>query len=570
LVVSILLISIAWVTSDYFENFLIKSWGDELKTEARLSADQLHYSGAINDASTLPVIVETLSETTNDRITVILPDGKVIGESEKDPTSMENHLARPEIQDALAGRITTVIRTSNTLHTRFLYAAAPVIENGEIVAVVRLAKPVEKIDAALKKYDRLVFYLSTFGILLCIGILLLQSYKKFNPLAKISKTIQSLSLGNLKKIDHKNRNDEIGVIISSFNSMVDRITLQIAALQEERKETDAILNNMKDGVILVDADGKVTLVNPAAQDMFNMDSASAIGSSLIEVVRHYQVIDLWKECKQANSSKNTLIQLSLDRDSIQASASPIEENLPGDVLLLFQDLSLLHKLQTVRQDFVSNVSHELRTPLASLKALVETLLDGALKDPKAADHFLQLMDGEIDNLTQIVQELLELSKIESGKVPLDQLPIEPGQLVASAVKRMQLQAERSGVTIIQEIPIDLPKVFADFNRIQQVLVNLLHNAIKFTDTGGTITISAVLLSTEVEFKVVDTGIGISKEDLGRIFERFYKSDRARATGGTGLGLSIARHIVEGHKGKIWAESIPGKGSTFSFTLPLAR
>ena len=570
LIITGLLLAVAIFTSNYFEKFLLSNWENALNTETKLAAGQLYYSNALEDPAVLTQLVGSLAELTGYRVTVILPDGMVIGESARDPGTMENHLARPEIQSALAGQTTTVIRTSSTLHTRFMYSASPLVKNGEVIAIIRLAKPAVSIEETMRQYKQIIYLIALAGILMCLLLMLLQSWKRSNPLMKLSTNIKNLSLGNLNRIEQKTRNDEIGIIITSFNSMIDRITLQIAAIQDERKKMNAILSNMKDGVVLVNKEGNVTLINPAAQDMFEIDPESAIGGSLVEVVRHYQVIDLWKECKEMHTTRNTLIQVSTDQDSIQATASPIEENLPGDVLLLFQDLTLLRKLQTIRQDFVSNVSHELRTPLASLKVLVETLLDGALKDPNAADHFLQQMNGEVDNLTQIVQELLELSKIESGKVPLERVSIHPSELILPAIERMQLQAERGGILLSNEIPEELPFVFADSNRIQQVLVNLIHNAIKFTNSGGRITVSTETEKQTVLFKVTDTGIGISADDLGRIFERFYKTDRARASGGTGLGLSIARHIIEGHGGKIWAESQPGRGSTFVFSIPISK
>jgi two-component system phosphate regulon sensor histidine kinase PhoR len=223
----------------------------------------------------------------------------------------------------------------------------------------------------------------------------------------------------------------------------------------------------------------------------------------------------------------------------------------------------------MRRDFISNVSHELRTPLAAIKALTETLQAGALEDPPAAQRFLMQMETEVDSLSLMVSELLELSRIESGRVPLNLAPTRPMEIVNQAQERLHLQAERAGLTLKMEYPDELPDVMADASRVQQVVVNLLHNAIKFTPTGGQVTVSAEPYNDYICFTVEDTGIGISKEDLPRIFERFYKADRSRTTSGTGLGLAIARHLVEAHGGRIWAESEIGKGSAFHFTIPLA-
>jgi two-component system phosphate regulon sensor histidine kinase PhoR len=232
-------------------------------------------------------------------------------------------------------------------------------------------------------------------------------------------------------------------------------------------------------------------------------------------------------------------------------------------------LTRVRRLETVRRDFISNVSHELRTPLASLKALTETLQQGALEDPPAARRFLGRIETEVDALTQMAQELLELTRIESGQVPLEFIAAAPQDLLASAVERMRAQAERAGVGLRTECPSGLPEVRTDPPRLEQVLVNLIHNAVKFTRPGGEVVLSAQLAGEFVCFSVRDTGVGISADDLPRIFERFYKADRARSGGGTGLGLSICRHLVEAHGGRIWAESEEGRGSTFYFTLPLS-
>lgn len=236
-------------------------------------------------------------------------------------------------------------------------------------------------------------------------------------------------------------------------------------------------------------------------------------------------------------------------------------------LLLVQDLTHIRRLETVRRDFISNLSHEIRTPLASLKALTETLQDGALDDPPAARRFIDQIQVEVDALTQMATELLELSRIESGRLSLDRQPVPAYDLLISASKRMRLQAERAGLHLRVESNKDLPSVKIDLQRLEQVLVNLIHNSLKFTRAGGEIVLVAEPGIGEVRFAVRDTGIGIPADDVPRIFERFYRVDKSRTGSGTGLGLSIAKHMVEAHGGKIWAESVEGQGSTFYFTIP---
>ncbi|MFN3309766.1 MAG: sensor histidine kinase, partial [Anaerolineales bacterium] len=249
--------------------------------------------------------------------------------------------------------------------------------------------------------------------------------------------------------------------------------------------------------------------------------------------------------------------------------APLETIAQGTVLMLLQNLTRQRYLETVRRDFISNISHELRTPLASLKALTETLQEGALDDPPAAHKFLMQIEKEVDSLSHMVSELLELSRIESGQVPLRLKPFSPHEILQKAVDRLGIQAERAGLKVVVDCDPNIPQVLADPSRLEQVVGNLFHNAIKFTPAGGQITLSAKPQNGNILFCVADSGIGIPAEDLPRIFERFYKTDRARASGGTGLGLAIAKHVVEAHGGYIWAESIESQGSKFFFVIPQA-
>jgi two-component system phosphate regulon sensor histidine kinase PhoR len=350
--------------------------------------------------------------------------------------------------------------------------------------------------------------------------------------------------------------------------MAQGVGAQFDALISERAKLSAVLNQMADGVLIVDTDGRVQLLNPAAERLFQIEEKEGLGRSIVEVIRYHQLVDLWREAKNGER-QSMMLEIGAHHLFLQVVAIPLKTSLPGSTMLLFQDLTQLRRLETVRRDFISNVSHELRTPLASLKALAETLQEGALEDPPAARRFIIRMETEIDNLTQLVNELLELSRIESGKAPLSFQRIHPCNLLKPAYERMTLQAERARLELVLDCESDLPLVFADPDRISHVLINLVHNAIKFTPPEGKITLSAYQDEDYIVFYVRDTGVGIPKKDLTRIFERFYKADQARSGGGTGLGLSIARHMIESHSGYIWVESEEDIGSTFYFTLPVA-
>jgi two-component system, OmpR family, phosphate regulon sensor histidine kinase PhoR len=389
-------------------------------------------------------------------------------------------------------------------------------------------------------------------------------------LEELTEAARRVAAGRLQTTLLPASRDEIGQLTDAFNTMTERLRSQFESLQIERGKLAAVLAQMTDGVSILDAQGKVSLFNPAAAQIFGIREEHALGHSAAEVLRNYQLIELWRNSRNSGKSNSIAVEAGAEDVFLQAVATPLGGTLQGSILLIFQDLTRLRRLETVRRDFIANISHELRTPLASIQALAETLHDGALEDRGAANRFLDLMQTEIDTMNQTLRELLELAQIESGEAPFTLHPADPAVLCADALRRIQMLAQRNGLTLENRCPADLPQVAADSARIEQAMMNLLHNAVKFTPAGGSITVSAQAMQTEVQFSIRDTGVGISKEDLPRIFERFYKADRSRSGGGTGLGLSISRHIIEGHGGRIWAESTEGKGSTFFFTLPMAE
>ncbi len=351
--------------------------------------------------------------------------------------------------------------------------------------------------------------------------------------------------------------------LNEQNNLSKNLDLQLSTLSSERERLAAVLDQMTDGVLIVDSQGIIQFANPASKKLF--EKVNPVHRSIVEVVRHHQLVEAWQRCQQTNELQSESIEVSARRQFLQLVVIP--DAHAGGSLLLVQDLTRVRRLETVRRDFISNISHELRTPLASLKALTETLQNGALSDPEAGPRFLDRIVTEVDALTQMAQELLDLSRIESGQVELNLASISPKKLLMSAADRMKLQAERAGLALRVECSDDLPNVRADHARLEQVLVNLIHNAVKFTRPGGEVILLAEAADGHVRFGVKDTGIGIPSDDVSRIFERFYRVDRSRSGSGTGLGLSIARHIVETHQGKIWVDSIEGQGSSFFFTIP---
>ncbi len=348
------------------------------------------------------------------------------------------------------------------------------------------------------------------------------------------------------------------------NSRAREAIAAAAQAEGERAQLAALLDELDDAVLILDADERVVLVNRAAATI--LAAPVVPGRRIAEVAREHEILDAVRAVRAGG-----IAERMIERGRPRRTVRVVARGLTGErVLLVLQDLSMLRRLETLRTDFVANVSHELRTPIASLKAMAETLEQGAIDDPAAARDFVSRMHREIDGLAQLVAELLSLTRVESGQDPVEPRPARCDELLAAAVGRLRALADRAGVSLkLAEIPT-LPPVLADGERIGQVLSNLIHNAVKFTPPGGTIAVGARAEHGQVVVEVADSGVGIDADDLERIFERFYKSDRSRAGGGTGLGLAIAKHIVQAHGGRIWAESDGlGRGARLSFTLTVA-
>jgi two-component system phosphate regulon sensor histidine kinase PhoR len=387
-------------------------------------------------------------------------------------------------------------------------------------------------------------------------------------LLEYNHILRQAAEGNTSLLTLPSNVEHLEELSNVVKALVTSLNAQLSNVDSNRARLAAVLDQMTDGVLIASAEGRIQFANPAAEKLFGV---GLVDRSVIETLRNHLLIEAWQRCQELGEMQVETVEIKGRGHFLQLIVIP-DQHAPGGSLLVVQNLTRIRQLETIRRDFISNLSHELRTPLASLKALTETLQDGALTDPEAAPRFLGRIVTEVDALSQMAQELLDLSRIESGQVELERKPIAPEKLLTSAAERMRLQAERAGLSMNVECMPDLPKVNADAPRIEQVLVNLIHNAVKFTPPGGDVVLMADCVEIEeagkgaVRFAVRDSGQGIPAEDVPRIFERFYRVDKARAGGGTGLGLSISKHLVESHGGRIWVESVEGEGSTFYFTL----
>lgn len=388
------------------------------------------------------------------------------------------------------------------------------------------------------------------------------------PVRQITKAAEGISAGKLGQQIPVRTNDEIGRLGRAFNEMSLSLKTTMATIMDERGRLVTVLSSLTDGVIMTDSEGRIILVNPATERLFNFKETKVTGHPLIEAVRDYEIDNVLKKCLKTAHEQTA--QLDFAGKFIRVIVVPITAGKSTAALILLQDLTELRNLQTMRRELVGNISHELRTPITGIKAMVETLKGSTIDDKEAAMDFLARIDNEIDHLTQIVSELTELSRIETGRAELRMAPLNLNSMVKEVIAQLNPLAQKQQVTITTNLSKNLPTVRADSDRIRQTLVNLVHNAIKFSHRRGKATVSTRTDAKSVIVGVSDTGIGISKEDLPHVFERFYKADKARAKGGSGLGLAIAKHTIQAHGGNIWAQSEEGKGSTFSFSLPLEK
>jgi two-component system phosphate regulon sensor histidine kinase PhoR len=505
------------------------------------------------------------------RVTVIRSDGFVLAESMGDQRQMDNQLNRPEVRQALATGWGTASRLSRTLGYDMLFSAVPFRdgEEGEALGVVRLAVPMSQINARIAHLRRAIAVFTIVAAILAVVLASLIAGRSARPVRQLTGVVERMAQGDLGARLLPTTEDEVGRLTVMFNWMAEQLQDKVTTLSTHRRHLAAILEQMADGIIITDEQGQVRMINRAAARLLGTTQNAALDRSFIQVVRDHQLVQVWQQCNEWDEEQIATVEVDRNALFVRIAVTPIRERDNRTCLVILQDLTQIRRLESVRRDFISNVSHELRTPLASLRALVVTLRDGALDDPPAAQHNLDRMVAEVDSLMQMVGELLELSRVESGQSPLQMELVPVRDLILPALDRLRAQAVRSDLDLDVDLPPDLPPVMADVERIQRVVTNLVHNAIKFTPAGGSVRVFAQsdLEEGEVIIAVRDTGVGLSGDDLSHIFERFYKADRARR--GSGIGLAIARHLVQVHNGRIWVDSAEGQGSTFYFSLPSA-
>lgn len=555
------------------ENYL-RELKNSLVNQAQLIENQLSNKNFIQpDTAGLEALARNLSQKIKSRITIIDVKGKVLADSEKtseEVSKMENHAERPEIKLALKGEIAEETRYSSTLKIDMLYLAMPVSNKGSVSGVIRLALPLFGVQKMLVDIRKMIIFsvLFAFALAFVLGSLLTMGI--IRPIDKIVHVCRMFSLGEFShKIYHKS-GDEIGELADTLNKMAKNIEDKIKDISIHSQQLKAVFNSMIEGVMVVDKEGKVVSVNPAIEKVFGFSKKEAEGKFFLETIRNNDIAEVIN--RVLKGAKPVAMELNLVlpvRRIFEVNATPIfDDNKVNGCLLVVHDITEIRRLETVRSDFVANVSHELKTPLTSIKGFVETLLEGALDDQENKRNFLKIIQAHSIRLDNLVNDLLSLSHLESKEIKLKKTKINLRDLVAEVISGFRSQLKRKGIEIKNEFP-EAILVTADKDRLEQVVTNLIDNAIKFNKEKGYIRIYSDGVADEIKLSIEDSGIGIPEKDIPRIFERFYRVDKARSRelGGTGLGLSIVKHIIELHGGLVGVESTEGLGSKFWFILP---
>jgi two-component system phosphate regulon sensor histidine kinase PhoR len=516
------------------------------------------------------------SRATNARVTLILPHGAVVAESARpleDLSGIENHGNRLEVRAALKGGIGRDIRRSETVGQELLYVALPVSDGPRVVGVLRLALPLAVVESAYASIRQVMLAGGLLALGVALGISLFVARRLTRPVVDMQSVARRMAEGDFSVKAPVRSPDEIGSLGRALNVMAARLKEKIGDLEEERARTAAILNSMVEGVLAVDARDHVLLLNQSARAIFRLGPRLGAGKPFLEVIRNADLFGLLRACREGGGamvSRELNLVTPVER-VLQVHALPLRLGGEGTgVLMVLHDVTELRRLERVRTEFVANVSHELRTPLTAVRGYLETLLEGALPEQERR-KFIEIVFRHTERLGRLLDDLLDLSNIELGRIHLQLEPTDLRDALEHVLSIIRPRAEAGGVLLSADLGGDLPMVSADGDRLAQILINLLDNAVKFTPPGGSVTVTAAVQDEMVEVLVSDTGVGIPSTDLPRITERFYRVDKARSRelGGTGLGLAIVKHLVQAHGGELRIESELGKGTAVRFTLPVA-
>lgn len=505
------------------------------------------------------------------RVTVISAEGKVLADSQSDPSIMENHATRPEIMEAMAKGDGRSIRHSVTIKRDLLYYAIRQSTVAGPSTILRFALPVEAVDEVLGSFRHRLWFASLVILLIAGAVSLLLSRNFTSRVERLKEFSRRVAEGDFRPLARDNSGDALEALGISLNRTAFRLDRTIQTLTEERNLSTAILGSMVEGVAVVNGSERLLFANRGFAEILGLDVPPTNGSALVEVVRQTELVEAVRKVLGGEPRvQSEIVTGTLRQHYFAITVAAVRAGDTTGAVVVLHDITELRRLERVRRDFVANVSHEFRTPLTAIQGFAETLLAGAMDDPQNRTRFLEIILEHSRRLARLTEDLLVLSKMDADRLELEIHRLRVSQLIESCLETAQHRASEKDLRISVNMPQRLPDIAGDRRRLAEVLQNLLDNAIQYTLPGGQIMVSAETGDSEVILTVSDTGIGIPKADQPRIFERFYRVDvaRSREAGGTGLGLAIAKHLVEVHGGRLWVDSEVGQGSQFHFSVPL--
>jgi two-component system phosphate regulon sensor histidine kinase PhoR len=567
------LLAETWISTRAWRQFHLQQTAVDLEARARLLEVYVRPALERGEAGTLQELCQSLGQQTGTRLTVILPDGTVIADSTRDPADLENHRDRPEIRAALSGEVGSQQRHSPTLDKILMYVAVPVRSEGRIVGVVRASLPIAVIDQTLHQIYLDLGLWSLAILLLAMGLSVVLSRRLTRPLEEMRRGAERFARGDLSLKLPKPEVEELVSLTEALNFMASQLDDRISAIDRQRQEKEAVLASMVEGVIAVDDQARLISLNRAAADLLGLEPAGLENRSFLEVVRNPELQWFITRTLAADKPLEDEVVLKKETERVLRVHGTTLRDPHGKalgVLIVLHDITRLRQLENARRDFVANVSHELKTPITSIKGFVETLKEGALDEPEHARQFLDIISRQVNRLSEIIEDLLSLSRLEQeaeeGKILLEGRRLKG--VMQAAIQACAAKAAEKQITVELNCPEEL-RARINGPLLEQALANLIDNAIKYSEPGSRVQVEAAKGDNKmVAVRVKDQGVGIAPEHLPRLFERFYRVDpgRSRKVGGTGLGLAIVKHIAQAHGGRVSVESTPGQGSVFSLYL----